>query len=199
MSETAVIVLAAGNSTRMGAAKQLMPYRGRPLLYHAVEQALDSECGPVVVVLGAREKELRKVLADLPVEIAVNRNWADGMGSSIQTGLRAIEGRNIDGAILCLADQPFVLAEFLCGLLEKHVESGRTIVASSYAGTVGVPVYFARKAFGKLLALAPNQGCKGVILENMADVLLVECPEAAMDIDTPADYARLAMELERAG
>jgi molybdenum cofactor cytidylyltransferase len=188
----AAILLAAGNSTRMGSAKQLLNFGGKPLLRHAVESAQASGCDPVIVVLGANEQEIRPVLAGLNVEIAVNERWAEGMGTSIQTGLQALENRDICGAILILSDQPFVTSGFLRGLVEKHHQSGRPIVAAQYAGTAGVPVFFAREAFPLLMALKPAQGCKGVILGHPADALLVDCPEAAIDIDTPEDYARAA-------
>jgi molybdenum cofactor cytidylyltransferase len=186
----AVILLAAGNSIRMGTAKQLLEFGGKPLLRHAAESAQSAGCGPVVVVLGAREREIHTVLAGLSVEVVVNERWSEGMGTSIQTGLRAAENRGIDGAILAVADQPFVTSEFLRSLAASHCESGRPIVASQYSGTAGVPAFFAREAFPLLWALEPDQGCKGVILSHSAEVLLVDCPEAATDIDTPEDYAR---------
>jgi len=186
----AVILLAAGESTRMGAVKQLLDFHGKPLLRHAAESALSSGCDPLIVVLGAREAEIRTVLDGLPVEIVVNERWPEGMGTSIQTGLRALEDRDVCGAILALADQPFVTSEFLSGLVARHHEHGKSIVASQYSGTTGVPVFFAREAFPLLMALNPNQGCKGVILGHPADAMLVDCPEAGMDIDTPDDYTR---------
>src|SRR5690348_4030085 len=79
-----VLLLAAGNSTRMGRPKQLLDYRGRPLLRHSVEQALGSACRPVMVVLGAEADACRAAIGDLPVEIVVNADWAEGMGSSIR-------------------------------------------------------------------------------------------------------------------
>jgi len=173
----------------MGSAKQLLEFRGKPMLRHAVESARASGCDPVIVVLGAGEAEIRPALAGLDVEIVVNEHWAEGMGTSIQTGLGALENREISGAILALCDQPFVTADFLRGLVDRHRESGRSIVAAQYSGTAGVPVFFAREAFPLLMALKPNQGCKGVILGHAADALLVDCPDAARDIDTPQDYA----------
>jgi molybdenum cofactor cytidylyltransferase len=187
--KSALVLLAAGNSTRMGAPKQLLDFGGKPLLRHAAEVALSAGCDPVIVVLGARGQELRQALAGTPVEVVLNQRWADGMGTSIQAGVRALEHREVSGAILALADQPFITADFLRGLAEKSVETGRPIVASLYSGTAGVPVFFAREAFPMLMKLEPEQGCKGVILGHPADSLLVDCPEAAIDIDTPEDYA----------
>jgi molybdenum cofactor cytidylyltransferase len=177
----------------MGAAKQLLEFAGKPMLRSVAETALASECDPIIVVLGAREAEIRPALLGLNVEIVVNDRWAEGMGTSIQAGLFALamwelEHQEIAGTILALCDQPFVTSVFLHGLAEKHRESGRPIVAARYAGTVGVPAFFARETFPLLMALKPEHGCKAVILDHSADTLLVDCPEAARDIDTPEDY-----------
>jgi molybdenum cofactor cytidylyltransferase len=191
---TAIILLAAGNSSRMGQAKQLLDFCGKPLLRYTAEVALESQCGPVVVVLGARANELRPALDGLPVQIVENDRWPEGMGSSIQTGLRALQDAaalsSTTGAILALADQPFVSSAFLRSLADLHHTSGKQIIASRYSGTVGVPVYFSRDAFPLLMALKPDQGCKGVILGHPSNTHLVDCPDAALDIDTPEDYAK---------
>lgn len=178
----------------MGAAKQLLDMAGKPMLRFSAETALASECVPVIVVLGAHEAEIRPALLGLNVEIVVNDRWEEGMGTSIQAGLLALATwerahGEIAGTILALSDQPFVTPTFLRGLAEKHHESGRPIVAAAYAGTAGVPAFFARETFPLLMALKPEHGCKAVILGHIADTVLVECPEAARDIDTPDDYA----------
>ena len=190
-SSCAVIVLAAGSSSRMGAPKQLLDYQGQALVRHAAEVALDAGCGPVIVVLGSRADEIRPALDGLAVETIVNQRWREGMGTSIQAGLAAL-GPRAEAAILTLGDQPLVTPEFLRKLRENHAASEHAIVAAWYSGTVGVPALFARAAFPQLLALGPNQGCKGVILKNQARATFVDCPEAALDIDTPDDYQRIA-------
>lgn len=176
----------------MGSPKQLLDFRGTPMLRHTAEVALATGSHPVIVVLGARDQELRPVLQGLGVEIVVNDGWGQGMGTSIQAGLQTIGTRNVCGAILTLADQPFVTTAFLQGLVTRQFESGKGIVASRYAGTAGVPAFFARSTFPWLMALGAGQGCKGVILGHPDDTLLVDCPEAAIDIDTPDDYRRVA-------
>ncbi len=199
MSDTALILLAAGSSSRLGMPKQLLDFHGTPMVRHAAETALRAGCGPVVVVLGAVRHEIAEALQGLPVEIVSNDQWAEGMGTSIQCGLRALEGRGVCGAILSLADQPFVTATFLRSLLTRHIETGRNIVAASYAGTVGVPVFFAAEAFGLLMALKPAAGCKGVILGHPEDALLIDCAEAAIDIDTLDDYLAVLERLSDFG
>ena len=190
MSDTALILLAAGSSSRMGSPKQLLRFRGEPLVRHAARTALDAGCLPVIVVLGANEREIQPALDGLAVEIVVNPRWMEGMGTSIRAGLNALGNRAVRGAILALADQPFVTADTLRALTQRHLESGVPIVASRYLDTVGVPVFFQRAVWSLLMEIKPAEGCKGVILRNADDAVLLDCPEAAIDLDTPADYAR---------
>ena len=186
-----LILLAAGSSTRMGEPKQLMDYLGKPLVRHAVDTALASACSPVIVVLGANARSISEAIRDLPVETVENSRWSEGMGTSIQTGVRAAAERELDGVILALADQPLVTPEIYDRLMAQHEMTSKPIVTSEYAGTVGVPVLFAKEYFPHLLALQPEQGCKGVILRHATSAVRIGCPEAEVDIDTRVDYQRL--------
>jgi molybdenum cofactor cytidylyltransferase len=103
---------------------------GKPLLRHSAEIALEAKRSPVVVVLGARELLLRASLTGLRVEIIIRERWAEGIGTSIQAGLRAPEYHDVSGAILMLADQLFVSPEFLRGLAVRHRETSKKIVAA---------------------------------------------------------------------
>ena len=196
MANFAIVILAAGNSSRMGQPKQLLDYGGKPLIRHAAEVALASAASAVVVVCGQLEPETRQALEGLPVQIASNPQWAGGMGTSIQAGLRALENQNVDGAIITLADMPMLTPAIYNNLIDTQAYTQKPIVTAEYAGTVGVPVLFTKALFPPLLALAPNQGCKGVILAHTAEAHRLPCPEAEIDIDTPADYARLRFPLE---
>ena len=191
MPSCALILLAAGGSTRMGEPKQLLPYQGRPLVRHAAETGLEASCSPVVVVLGANSEAVGECIAGLDVIKTLNPGWEIGMGSSIQAGLRVLADTDADSAILALGDQPFVTAEFYRSLIAEAESSGCGIISARYAGTVGVPVLFARRNWILLESLAPDQGCKGVILRNGGDAKFLDCPEAAIDIDTPEEYRRL--------
>lgn len=186
----AVVLLAAGNSSRLGSPKQLLAYNGRSLLRHSAEIALASRADLVCVVLGSEAERLATEVSGLPVVIVPNPRWAEGMGTSIQAGLNALPA-DIDCAILTLCDQPLVTAAILNRLLEAHEATGQPVVTSAYAETVGVPVLFARERFADLLALKPAQGCKGVILAQGPRALQIPCPEAEVDVDTAADYQRL--------
>lgn len=190
MGRVGLVLLAAGNSSRMGSAKQLLAYRGRALVRHAAEIALASVCDPVVVVVGARTPEVRQALAGLKLEIVENPRWAEGMGTSIQVGVSAAANSPLDGVVLALADQPRVTATVLDRLVEAHRDTGRPIVASGYAGTAGVPAFFARTLFEELLALHSGAGAKPLITRDPHRLAVLDCPEAALDVDTPEDYER---------
>jgi molybdenum cofactor cytidylyltransferase len=192
MNNIALVLLAAGGSTRMGSPKQLLTYQGRPLIRHAVETAIASGCDPVMVVLGSHVQEIRAVLDGLDVVVVENTEWEKGMGTSIRAGISGAEIMGCDGAILALADQPLVTPEILKHLVEEHEETGRPIIASEYAGTVGVPAFFAREYFPHLTGLLPSEGCKAVILAHLEQSIRISCPEAETDLDTPGDYQAVA-------
>jgi molybdenum cofactor cytidylyltransferase len=185
-----LLLLAAGGSTRMGQPKQLLEYRGRPLLRHSVEQALASVCRPIVVVLGADADACRAAIDDLPVQTVINTGWAAGMGSSIRVGLSAIE-THADAVVIALCDQPLISAAFLDSLVHAHIERGVAMVAASYDNRPGVPALFARSLFPALAALDGQAGAKALLQGAGGDLLTIPAPQAAVDVDTPDDYARL--------
>jgi molybdenum cofactor cytidylyltransferase len=187
----AIVLLAAGNSSRMGSPKQLLDFHGKPLLRHAAETAMATGC-KVIVVLGARAETVRPALLGLDLEVVLNERWSAGMGTSIQTGLTAAVNRGMKGVVLALADQPFVTAEHLRRLIERHQQTEHSIVAARYSNTVGVPAFFSHQAFSLLFSLGPDQGCKRIILEASLETLLIDLPEAAIDVDVTEDYLRIA-------
>lgn len=190
-TNTGLILLGAGQASRMGTPKQLLEWDGKPLIRHAAEQALQSHCSPVVVVLGFAAHQMRDALTGLPVKIVENPAWETGMASSIQAGIQALNHESVDSLILTLADQPMLTPQIFNHLVRVYRETGKPVITSEYSGTVGVPVLFARSHFTDLLALKGAQGCKGVIQTHRAESVGIPCPEAEFDIDTPADYERL--------
>ncbi len=193
-----MIILAAGESTRLGRPKQLVPFAGRSLLRHAAATALASVCRPVAVVLGAHADRLEAELTGLSVTIVKNSSWETGLSSSIRAGLEALSVRGGDGGagevgslVIMLCDQPLVSRELLDRLVEVHGLTGRGIVASEYGGTVGVPALFGREYYAELGALTGDQGAKGIVARHAAEVERVPFPKGGLDIDKEEDCQRL--------
>lgn len=192
MKEFGIVILAAGASTRMGQSKQLLPVKGEPLLLRSINAAIHSEAQKTVVVLGANEKAHRDLIGDLTVEIVFNERWETGMGSSIKEGLRALLEMNapLEGIVVLVCDQPLLTADHIRQLVARHTETSKPIVASGYAATLGVPVFFHKTYFGQLMELKDEQGAKKVIQQNSGDVTLQPFPQGEIDLDTPEDYER---------
>ena len=185
------VILAAGASTRMGAPKQLLALDGRPLVVRAVEAALASPAWPVVVVLGAHAEKIRPALARLPVLIAENPAWAEGMAASIRAGVTTLRqfSRALDGALVALCDQPAFSADTIAQLVAAQRTSGRSIVAAHYGGRHGAPALFLREHFETLTHLTGEEGARALLNGDPARVASVDLPALALDLDTPADFA----------
>ena len=190
MSAIAIVVLAAGASKRMGVPKQLLPFRGRTLVRHAVDAALASTCRPVVIVLGANAGQIQPEVEGLPLQIVQNPHWTEGLGSSIRAGSEALMSGAAppEAVVLALCDQPLVRSDDIDALVTAYRSMKRPIIASEYAGTLGVPALFAQPVLPELLRLAGDAGAKQVIQRHLAAVWPVSCPHGAVDLDTLEDY-----------
>lgn len=192
------IILAAGASTRMGQPKQLLSFHGQPLLVRAVEAALASEAWPVIAVLGANASAIRPSLARLPVMIAENSAWAEGMAASIRSGITMLQqfSRSIDGALIAPCDQPGFQAGAIRKIVAAQQSTGSTIVASRFEGRNAAPALFLREHFATLQALTGEDGARHLLNGDPTQLTVVDLPELALDLDTPADYARLLEKTE---
>jgi molybdenum cofactor cytidylyltransferase len=189
---TGAVILAAGESSRMGRCKQLLPFRGSTLLRNAVQTALTAG-GHTVVVLGAGSATLRSHLADFPAAIAENPDWREGMASSIRVGLgRLLQScPNAQGVLFMVCDQPMVTPLLLQTLFKMHEAAADLIVASEYDGTIGVPALFGRRYFPELLTLEGKRGARQIMEAHRAEVVTVPFPEGIMDVDLPSDFEHL--------
>jgi molybdenum cofactor cytidylyltransferase len=192
-STVGLIILAAGASTRMGTPKQLLDYQGHSFIRHIADIAIASVCQPIIVVLGAYAERIQPELNDLPVQVVKNHQWREGMTVSIQAGLNALlTGNNhLEAIAIALCDQPFLSSQILNRLVEAYRSTDKPIIASEYAGTLGVPVLFNNTLFSELLALKTTEGAKKLIHKHYPQVFSIAFPEGAIDIDTPKDYEQL--------
>jgi molybdenum cofactor cytidylyltransferase len=189
---TGIIILAAGNSARMGQAKQQLAYQGKTLLQHAVHTALASVCKPVVVVLGASADDIINDIKDEPVTIIQNPQWQEGMASSIRAGVAALEkNTEITAAIIMLCDQPFVDADLINSIVDLHASSRKGMVACAYNNTLGVPALFSRDYFAQLLNLQGHDGAKKILTSQKHNTAVIPFALGEIDIDTPTDYDKL--------
>lgn len=185
-----VVVLAAGASSRFGSNKQLVRVNGRPLMLTAVSRAVELAGHSVTVVLGAHAGELAPLLRHSPASITINRDWSEGIASSIREGV-AHAAATADGVLLALADQAAVTTEDLRRLTGLWRRDPTAIVAAQYAGTVGVPAIFPRWCFRELLELRGDRGAQMLLQRHVDRLARLTMPSAELDIDRPEDLLSL--------
>lgn len=192
--KTAVILLAAGSSSRLGRPKQLLDFQGKKLIQKAIEEAQKSKADSMVVVLGWNPELIKTGFDAVQIPWVVNSNWEEGMASSMQTGLSfLIEKEKPEQVILMLVDQPFVDSKLLDRLIEEKENSRKGIVTCSYSETLGVPAIFEQTYFEEMLSLKGSEGAKKVILKNSEDVFSLDFPLGAVDLDTEEDLKNLEL------
>lgn len=190
MSGIVCALLAAGGSTRFGSPKQLVSIDGVPLVRRVAERALASRCEAVAVVVGASEGEVRAALAHCDVTLLVNRDWLQGIGTSIRCAADWARAFGAQALVLSAIDQPALVAQSFDRLIEaaqasERVEFAR--VGSAYADTVGVPALFGSAHFSCLRELDGDVGAKRLLQMEPDQVTRVAFPEGAWDIDSPTD------------
>jgi molybdenum cofactor cytidylyltransferase len=193
----AALILAAGASTRMGSLKQLLPFGKGTLISNAVAQAKEACFERIAVVVGAQGNLVTLAIAQEGVEVVENADWRSGMGTSIRAGLAQIAQREPVPEVLAilLADQPFVRASHLLEMRRIQVKSAAPIVAAQYGGQNGVPALFTKDLFPSLAAFPADAGARHLLRDGGFPVLGFPLPEAATDVDTPADFAALTDDL----
>ncbi|HEX7128084.1 MAG TPA: nucleotidyltransferase family protein [Thermodesulfobacteriota bacterium] len=186
------VVLAAGQSTRMGASKVLLALDGEPLVRRMTRRALEAGLAPVITVVGRDAGAAAGAVADLPSVVAVNAAYADGMTTSIRCGLGHLPAE-AEAAVIVFADQPLVTVDQLRRIRSAY-ETGRPpVVVSSYDGVLAPPTLYRRDLFPELAA-ARGDGCrKRVIRAHLETAAVLPFPASHLaDVDSPEDYARLA-------
>jgi len=181
------IILAAGASSRMGSSKQLLEWRNRPLLEHAVLNVRAILHERVIVVLGAHAESIQAAIDLDAVTSIVNPDWQEGMASSIRAGIRALPG-SAAAALILLCDQPLINAAHIQNLLNGWQSAPTQIVASQYHHSIGVPALFPAEFFEHLLTLKGDRGAKPLLIKFEKSLLKIPLPEAELDIDNAEDF-----------
>lgn len=160
---------------------------------HSVNVANDADANPVIVVLGANAPLLEKEIEEKKVHIVVNKEWQEGMASSIRCGLNTLLhiAPSSGAAILMVCDQPFVSASLLNELISTQKNTGKQIVASQYQDTVGPPALFDKMIFPELMELKGDAGARKIVERHRNETTTVLFTGGNIDIDTEADYKAL--------
>ena len=184
------VVLAAGTATRFGSAKQLAIVGDRPMVTHAAETAAHA-CGDRMLLIAGRESgSVARACQGLPGFIAVNDDYANGIGTSIASAANRLQ-YVADAILITLADQPLVTATHLLALINAWNGDADAIVATGFASTSGPPALFARACFGDLANLRGDNGARSLLSDPRFSLTTVDFEPAAIDVDTPDDLRRI--------
>jgi len=192
------ILLAAGESNRMGQPKQLMPFGQITIVERTIDNLLNSAVSETIVVLGYKDEEIRKTIAGKPIKIAMNPDYQQGMSTSIIAGLKQVDKR-ARAVLIALGDQPFVNSQTITSLVEAFIANNRGILIPVYQGRRGNPVIFAIEYKGELLNLKGDVGGREIIELHPDDVLevAVNCEGVLLDIDTMENYTPITLNPEK--
>ena len=187
------LILAAGESSRMGTPKATLSFRGRTFLEVIVETLLEGGIERIVVVLGHGAREIERQVKLEPEQVVINPRYRSGQTSSLQAGLHALIADNAEAAVLCLVDHPAVSAQTVRRMVATFRESGAAVVIPTYLGRRGHPVLLAQPLFAELLQLASDAGADSVVRRYRPATQFVEVEDegVVIDVDNAEAYGRL--------
>lgn len=185
--QIAGIIMAAGGSSRFGEPKQLLEWKGKPLIRHVAVTSLEAGLSPVIVVVGSSSGEVESAITDLHLRIVINREWKMGMSTSIRMGVTALP-QNTGGVVFMQADQPQVPSELIKSLVEAHAKTLNPIVVPEIDGQRGNPVLFDAATFQHLKSLSGDIGGRALFSRFPVQWIPWHDKNILLDIDTPEDY-----------
>ena len=187
------IVLAAGQAARFGQCKQLVQLGDKTLVEHVLDTVNASAVDDIVVVLGAHADEIRRRVKFRRERVVINPEYAVGMSTSIQAGLRAL-GPSTDAVIIVLADQPFVSPQTLNRLADEYRTRKAAAIVPTYRGERGNPVLVDKSLFPEMLALSGDTGFRAIFRKDPDSIVKVPVDDVGVvtDIDTREDLDDLA-------
>jgi len=190
------VILSAGESSRMGRPKALLPIDGVRFIERIVATLKSTRVDEIITVLGHNAEEMRQKVSDLPVKIVVNQDYKQGQLSSLIAAIRCIEsGENhhrVDAILVHLVDHPYINVDLVNLMIDRFYETKQLIVVPRYRGRRGHPVIFSRALFAELLAAPLDQGAKTVVHAHRDQTLEIDTDDAGVtvDIDTPEEYRK---------
>jgi molybdenum cofactor cytidylyltransferase len=190
------VILSAGESSRMGRPKALLPIDGVRFIEKIVTALRLSRVGKIMVVLGHNAAEMRQKINDLQVDLVINPDYKQGQLTSLRAAIHSIEASNnanrVDGILVHLVDHPYINADLVNLMIERFYETQKLIVVPRYQNRRGHPVIFSKALFGELLAAPLDRGAKAVVHAHRDDTLEIDTNDegAIIDIDTPEEYRR---------
>ncbi|MBO0329690.1 nucleotidyltransferase family protein [[Muricauda] lutisoli] len=189
----AVVVLAAGGSTRLGRPKQLLEFRGKTLLDHTVDKVDMLGFQTKILVLGAKREEILDKIDSNGFKVVINTDWEQGMASSIKVGLQAAlaEEAGLDHVLFLVSDQPFLERANLIKLVHTQLINNPKATYSQYGGNIGVPAIFGKAAFPLLLQLEGDEGAKKLTRLEDFNYCTETFKKGGFDVDTEEDVQQL--------
>lgn len=194
MSKLAVLILAAGSSSRMGFPKQLLKWKNTTLLQHAINTVKEVALEHIVLVLGANSETIKSEIDKGDMVVLYNENWEQGLGNSIAFGIKFILESlpDTENILIMLADQPLIDSKFLNSLKNTHDLSSNAITCTLYQNKrAGVPAIFHRKYFQDLLQLNGDKGAKELLKKYSSEINYLDGTDIIIDIDTIEIYESL--------
>jgi molybdenum cofactor cytidylyltransferase len=177
------VILAAGESKRMGSPKALLPYHDRTFLEHLVEITQHPKIGSQLIVLGAGAEAITNCVGLNPEMTVVNPDWQSGQLSSIKAALKSLGSKPTDGILLCLVDHPLISSALVNDLVESFYRTKQAIVLPTFRGRRGHPVIFSAKLFGELLAAPEETGARAVVWNHASEVCEVPTTEEGITLN----------------
>ena len=191
----AILIMAAGESSRMKGIKQLLPWKGTTLLLHTLNTLLAVQKDAIYMVLGANADVIQTNLNlnEEPITLIKNKNWKNGLGSSIACGIEFILNLDdtYDGILICLADQPLLTSSYYQDMIAIFNANRATIVATKYPNKSGVPAIFTIQTAQELIHLKEDYGARHLMAKYQDKMIVLEAAEQIIDIDTLETYNQL--------
>jgi molybdenum cofactor cytidylyltransferase len=194
--EKGVLILAAGAATRMKRAKMLLPFASTTILSHILQEVQTIRPDSICLVTGCYHNEIQNSITTAQLDIVYNGNWEDGMAGSIKLGLATLLQKHPDlrSVLIVASDQPYLNRKVLADMIDALDDNQKGIVAAKYQEMIGIPVLFDQKYFEHLRQLQGDRGARTILQQYQEDIVTIDFPLGAIDIDTPEDYEKFCLQ-----